>query len=272
MNNLHDVLEICLQELKNGSDLETVLARYPNFATELRPVLKASVSARTMKASVATPSIEVVRRGRAKLLQRASEMREQKTASRKRVIPIFQRLAIALSLTTIFLASGTGLVGASSAALPGENLYPVKRTWEDVRLFFVFDPQAHDALKNEFENERLQEVNDLLGEGRDESIQFAGVFKHVNGVAYVSGVTVITPDNVQVPADGAAVLITGQTNVQGAVEIESLNLLPQGSIVPLGKPVEGENESGSSSNNGGSSGKDNHGGSNDGGNDGGGDN
>ena len=31
MNNLYDVLEICLQELENGADMESVLARYPDL-------------------------------------------------------------------------------------------------------------------------------------------------------------------------------------------------------------------------------------------------
>ena len=116
MNKLFDTLEICLQELENGADLETVLANYPDLAAELRPILNASITARTRSAAVSAPSAGAIRRGRAKLLQRASEMREQKVAPRKRMIPIFQRLAISLTLTTIFLASGTGLVGASSSS------------------------------------------------------------------------------------------------------------------------------------------------------------
>jgi len=250
MNNMYDVLEICLQELENGADLEfvleSILAQYPDLVRELRPILKASVMAKTM--AVPAPSPEVVRRGRAKLLQRASEMREQKIAPRKRIIPLFQRLAISFSLATVFLASGTGLVGASSSALPGENLYPVKRTWEDVRLFLTFNPDHKELLQSEFESERLNEVGELLTEGRgDESIQYSGVFMQTNGVMYVSGVKVLIPANLQIPADGAAVVITGRTNAQRFVEIESIELLPQGAVVPVGEPVEVDNESNSNS-------------------------
>lgn len=247
MNNLYDVLEICLQELENGADIESVLARYPDLASELRPILNASINARMRSFSVSDPSPEAIRRGRARVLQRASEMREQKNAPRKRMIPIIQRLAVSFTLTALFLASGTGLVGASSTALPGENLYPVKRTWEDVRLFFAFDSDHKEFLENEFESERLNEVGELLAEGRHETIQYAGVFMQVNGVTYVSGVTVLIPDNLQVPVNGAAVVITGRTNAQGFVEVESIELLPQGAIVPLGEPVEVENDSASES-------------------------
>jgi len=251
MNNLYDVLEICLQELENGADLETVLMRYPDLANELRPILKASIMARTMSAPV--PSPDAVRRGRAKLLQHAAQLREAKVAPRsKRMIPFFQRLAISFALTALLLSSGTGLVSASSSALPGENLYPVKLTWENVRLFFSFSHEAHEALEHAFENERLHEVNELLVEGRHETIRFAGVYMEVSGVAYVSGIHIVILDTSIVPAEpflnGVAVEVTGHTNAEGFVDIESIALLPAGSVVPAGPPVEIKDENNNNEN------------------------
>ncbi len=244
-NKLYDALETCLQEIEKGAALESVIARYPDLASELRPILKASIQARRLSAD---PSADAMRRGRAKLLQRASEMREAKIAPRKRVIPIFQRLALSLGMAATFLVSGTGLVGASATALPGENLYPVKRTWEDLQLLFTLDRDVRDVVKSQFEIERLHEVNELIAEGRHEVIQFAGVFMQVNGVYYVSGVNVLIPSNLQIPEIGSAVIVTGRTNAQGFVELESLELLPDGVFVPVGLPVEIESESESNSN------------------------
>lgn len=240
MNNIFDTLEICLQEMENGADMETVLARYPKLANELRPILETAAKARNM--SVAEPSPEAIRRGRARVMQRAAEMRESKIAPRKRVIPAFQRLALSFSLAALLLLSSTGLLSASASALPGENLYPVKRTWEGLRLLLIFDQQARTLLEDQFEYERLLEVNELLTEGRHEVIQFAGVFMQVNGVTYVSGVPVILPAKVQAPDNGAPIVLTGQTNAQGVVEITSLNVLPDGSVVPVGNPIEMELE------------------------------
>jgi uncharacterized membrane protein YgcG len=248
MNNIYDVLELCLQELKNGADLESVLARYPDLASELRPILKASIMARSV--AVPAPSPEAVRRGRAKLLQHAAQMREAKVAPRKRMIPLFQRLAISLTLAALFLSSGTGLVSASSSALPGENLYPVKLTWENIRLFFTLNEEYRETLEHTFENERLHEVNELLVEGRRETIRFAGVYMEVNGITYVSGVHVVVLDTSTLPttplANGAAVVVTGHTNAEGFVDVESIEFLPAGSVVPVGPPV--ELESGSDNN------------------------
>jgi hypothetical protein len=54
MNNLYDALEICLQELEQGADIETALIRYPDLADELRPILEAAVGAQKM--AVPAPS------------------------------------------------------------------------------------------------------------------------------------------------------------------------------------------------------------------------
>ena len=242
MTNLFDALEFCLQEMERGAEIESVLARFPEYAEELRPILK--TAAKAQKMAVITPDADVARRSRARVMQHAAELRESRVSSRhpRNVIPLFQRLAISFGLAAIFLLSGSGLLSASASALPGEQLYPVKRGWENIRLFFIFDSEARALLEDEFENERLHEVNELLAEGRHEVIEFAGVFMQVNGIAYISGLQVILPQGIPVPANGDAVIVSGQTNAQGFVEIISLQVLPTGSVVPTGNPLEMEIE------------------------------
>lgn len=248
--DIYEVLERCLQSLERGGDMDRVLLEYPEFAEELRPLLEASIKARAV--SLPAPSALRMRQGRVRLLQKAVEMRHEKAPlySRRSVTTIFQRMAVALGLTIAFLFSGTTLVSASSAALPGENLYTVKRTWENVRLLLVFDTNVRGALRSEFEQERLHEVNELLMEGRHETIQFAGIYMQNNGRDYVSGVPVLFLPDVQIPsglANGIAVIITGRTNADGFVVLETIALLPPGSIVPLGAPIEVESENDESS-------------------------
>jgi uncharacterized membrane protein YgcG len=254
MNEIYDVLETCLQEIENGADLEAVLGHYPDLEAELRPILNASIVARSRRTVVSDPSPEAVRRGRAKLLQRAAEMREVKVAPRKRMIPLFQRLAISFTLAAIFLGSGTGLVSASSSALPGENLYPVKLTWENMRLFFAFNKESREILEHSFENERLHEVNELFVEGKKETIRFSGVYKNVNGIAYVSGIRITILSSSKLPTgpliDGAAVSVIGHTNAQGYVDVDSIEILPAGTAVPTGEPVELDSEDNSAGNGG----------------------
>jgi uncharacterized membrane protein YgcG len=240
---IYDILEDCLQSIEHGANVDSLLARYPQFADELRPLLKAALSARAMP--LPSPSASGMRRGRAQFLQKAAEMREAKIphSSRRSVIPLFQRLAIALGLTSALVFSGTGLVSASSTALPGENLYPVKRTWEDVRLLFVFNVDSRDALESQYEQERLHEATKLLAEGRYETIEFVGVYQQLNGKDYVSGIPVLFSVDVPKPSDltdGVAVAITGRTNTDGFIVLETIALLPFGYTVPVGQSVGSE--------------------------------
>lgn len=241
MTNLFDALEFCLREIEEGVDVDTALARFPEHAAELRPILKTSIKAREMV--VPEPSPDVIRRSRSRVMQRAAELRELSAPKRRFSILPLQRVAIAFGLAAIFLLSGSGLLSASASSLPGERLYPVKRGWENVRLFFIFDSEARALLKHEFENERLHEAKELLTEGRHEVIEFAGVFMQVNGVTYVSGLQVILPVGMPQPANGDPVIVQGQTNAQGFVEVISIDLLPEGSVVPAGNPIEMEVES-----------------------------
>jgi hypothetical protein len=242
-NKLYDALEICLQAIENGASVDSVLARFPDLAADLRPILEASRRAREIPAPL--PSADVMRRGRASLLQHAAEMRESKRPARRRqsVIPFFQRLTIALTLAAAALMSGTGLVQASSTSLPGENLYPVKRTWEDMRLLFVFSPEQREAVESEYEVERLDEVAELLREGRVVSITFTGlVTESTADSMVVSGVPVALTAQTAYSGDpltvGTSVIVTGQTDSVGHVSAISVQVLPPGTMVPTGEHEE----------------------------------
>src|SRR5919108_4917476 len=157
MNNLYEALEVCLEAMEQGVDIETSLARYPDIADELRPILQTSIVAREKAAFI--PSADVIRRNRTKFIQRAAVMRAEmvKPSSSGIWFNSLRRVAVVLAVLAIVFLSGTGLVQASSRTLPGDNLYPVKRTWEGVSLLFTFDLTRRESLEVEHENERLEE-------------------------------------------------------------------------------------------------------------------
>jgi hypothetical protein len=236
MNNLYEALEICLQELEQGKDIETVLFGYPDLAEELRPILEVSVNAKIMAA--AAPSAEIIQRNRARVLQHAAQMREANFRPARRMwFTSLRRLAVTLAVLIVLFASGTGLVRAASTTLPGDQLYPVKRTWEDVLVTFTFDIQQRDALEVQHENERLQEVQELFAEGRSAKVDFAGSVTNKNGPNWVvSGVTIITSDQTEIRGQGigvgSAVRVKGQTQGNNLVLAERIELLAPGAILP----------------------------------------
>ena len=235
MSKLYDALDVCLKEMEQGADADTVLLRYSELADQLRPLLDAAE--RSKASTVSTPSNEIVQRNRARLLQHAAHMREQKAA------PIFgwsvslRRLLVTVTVLAMLFISGTSFVRAASTTLPGDNLYSVKRTWEDVRLFFTFDTDKREALEFEHENERLEELHELFAEGRAAKVDFAGYVTHQSGTEWrVSGITVfisaetLLPDQ---PVDvGAAVRIRGHVQNDMRVAAEQIEILPVGAKLP----------------------------------------
>ena len=242
---LYEALESCLQTLERGADLESTMMLFPDMKDRLRPLLEASIGARSLALSVVP--VDAMQRGRARVLQHAAEMREAAQQSRRRVVS-FRRFATVLALALVFFLSGTGLVRASNGALPGDNLYPVKRTWEDVQLLFVINPESREELESEFEQERLEEVDELLKEGRHEIIAFVGIVSQQNGDQWlVSGIPVQIVAASQLPAEpvgvGAFVAVEGFTNLQGFVEARRIEVLESiGFLSPI-TPVEIEGES-----------------------------
>ena len=245
MNNLYEALEICLQDIEKGTDVETVLFRYPDLADELRPILEASAGAKSM--AVAAPSAEVVRRNRAKVMQHAAQLRESKVKTSQRIwFASLRRIAVTLAVLIILFVSGTGLVGASSNTLPGDDLYPVKRTWEGLRLFFTFNGQEREALELEHENERLHELNELLKKGRSAEVKFNGLFTNQNGNEWmVAGVRVLISSQTDIRDQGIVVgnpvEVRGITQDNGTVLAERIKLLSSDEKLP---EVEDQQESG----------------------------
>ena len=250
MNNLYDALENCLQDIENGADVEAVLLHYSDMADELRPIIQSAVNAKSL--SVPNPSADLMRRNRAKLLQRAAEMRAANIEPLPRFVWFnsLRRVAVTLIVFAVLFASGTGLVRAASTTLPGDNLYPVKRTWEGVTLLFTVDLQKRASLEVEHEDKRLQEVHELFANGRSAKVDFAGRVTRQNaGEWLVAGIPVIISTQTELRDPqimmGDAVRVVGQTQSGGVVWADRVRLLPSGAILPTdGNSGQGsENES-----------------------------
>jgi uncharacterized membrane protein YgcG len=184
-------------------------------------------------------------------------MREAKVQPARRLwsVPLRRALVTLVVIVALFMSS-TGLVRAASTTLPGDQLYPVKRTWEDVHVLFTFNVQARDALEVEHENERLNELRNLFAAGRSAQVDFSGLVTRQNADLWlVAGIPVAVSAQTTLPAApvivGNAIHVIGTTQKDGAVLAQRIELLPSG--VPLPKvnddnPSEIEQEGPGSSN------------------------
>jgi hypothetical protein len=123
-NDLETILDTCLNQIEDGqSDIDECLARYPEHATQLQPLLKAAT--RLTRAREVMPDPAYKARARTQL-----NVYMQQHPQRRRVSPIFWRFAIGFATVLLmFLASGTAF---AQTALPGDALYTWKLTSEHV--------------------------------------------------------------------------------------------------------------------------------------------
>jgi hypothetical protein len=250
-DQLFMALDNCLKMMDQGSDLESCLARYPELAAELRPLLLTAMDA----ASIAKNDIpiEVIRRGKANFLNAAAEIREQKASKKGLVSPPFKRIfrfSFAALVVLVLMAGigGTGLVSAASGSLPGDQLYPVKLTWENIQLKLAIAQPEQVALEERFDQERVKEIHDLINIKRSEEVKFYGEVQGMfPGQIIVSSVTVAITPNTRI--DGI-IQINTWVRVEGETQPDGLvvaNRIKVESPLPDNDGLKKEDDSGSSS-------------------------
>lgn len=236
-DELLNALQDCLQALRQGETLETALARYPQLAAELRPLLiTAQLAPRLgqVAGQPAAPAPATEAAHRAQFLGRATALRPtlrpatlQKfplnlfshlwptpsEATMRPPISFAVRAALIIGLVIFGLvAGGYGMASASAASLPGDPLYGIKRALEDTQYFFA-DAQTRTRLETEFADRRLQEVAAVADSGRTELIEFSGwVERQEAEVWIVSGMRVaVNAQTVVVgnPVVGSRVRVVG---------------------------------------------------------------
>ncbi|AWB93556.1 DUF5667 domain-containing protein [Aeromicrobium chenweiae] len=82
-----------------------------------------------------------------------------------------RRRLVGLTATLVTSAGAVGLVASSASALPGETLYPVKRTVESVELTTLHrDDASRGAFQLGQAKERLTEARSLSGKGASDKL------------------------------------------------------------------------------------------------------
>jgi hypothetical protein len=162
-----DVLAECIEALEQGTaTLESCLAKHPAHAADLQALLPAMLMLQRAPGVQPTPAFR--QQARRRLLQTIEpatqvpfwESLRQKLASYH---PLFNerrtRMAWIVSLAVIAsLLFGGGTVLAADNALPGQLLYPLDRSLENLQLRLNPDPAAQAELYLGFAAERLEEA------------------------------------------------------------------------------------------------------------------
>ncbi|HSL46185.1 MAG TPA: hypothetical protein VK897_22310 [Anaerolineales bacterium] len=123
-NELETILDTCVNQIEDGrASIDDCLARYPEHAAQLKPLLSAATKLARVREIVPDPAYKA--RARMQLT-----IHMQQHPQRKRVSPIFWRVTIGfVTVMLLFLASGTAF---AQGAHPGDALYNWKLTSEHV--------------------------------------------------------------------------------------------------------------------------------------------
>ncbi|PKB71642.1 MAG: hypothetical protein BZY87_04580 [SAR202 cluster bacterium Io17-Chloro-G6] len=166
-----EIVEECLELLRQGETLEQCLERHPEEAADLEPILRVALSVRSDLAAVLPLPTRTRMRGRVlaewdrQHQPRRWNLRIPSIFSKRALLPewaLFPRLAFATAILVVALAlGGLGTNTAAANSVPGDMLYPVKEMREGVQLWFARSPEAKVEMYTSFVNERVEEVSKM---------------------------------------------------------------------------------------------------------------
>ena len=184
-DKVHTVLQDCIEMVRQGASPEECLARYPEYAQELEPLLETALTAQR-QLPTAMPSMPSALRTRVRARVMAEWDRRHRPRQRFWHPPYLvpRWAASALSVVLVFVLSGTGTVLAAGSSVPGDPLYAVKELREDVSLWFARSPEAKVDIYTRLVKQRAEELMELAVDGKAGSASSvaARLEEHVSGV------------------------------------------------------------------------------------------
>ncbi len=177
MKKIENILIECITDIKSGKvTLTECLDLYPSRRRELEPLIKVALNIQP------PPDVQLdtnyKQASKARLLQQIRNPEQEKMRPSTNIFSYglpqhfaWARIPISIFIAVIFLTTiAGGTAYASQNSLPGELLYPVKTTTEDVRLFLASNPSMKTDLNLQFAQHRLEEMSQLANKDQSETI------------------------------------------------------------------------------------------------------
>ncbi len=231
------ILAQALTRLESGEPVEACLPRFPAQAGQLAPLLRAAAWTIEVLSTAEEPSEVALAAGRERLLAAAAA---QPPVTVAQLLPRWRPMAwhrLALrplaTLALVILATvfvGGGAVIASAQSLPGDPLYPVKLTAEEVQLFLAPDPETRAEMQAEFDQIRREEARIVVASLRQVEVNFRGWLERMSDGAWTVGGLVVALDRTaQIdgePAPGLFVAVQAVTRGDGVLHARHIRVVP----------------------------------------------
>ena len=202
-----EALNDCVERLARGESIQACLERYPMYADEIRPLLEVSVS--TIRAA---EELQPDPEARQRNFQRFSQaISESKRRGRERApwwrpwkygrfAPVARPALVGFMAVVIMLTGVGATTAASTESVPGEPLYWVKTTRENVESRLPRSEEGRANYEAKLAQVRGDEINKLIQRGEFTKANGAMVRMtiHLRRCARHAGVTVAA-DPVEMP-------------------------------------------------------------------------
>ena len=162
-----NIFNECLERLLTGQEtVEQCLQRYPEYATELEPLLRTAVIMN--KAVDVKPSAEFRARARYQM-----QLKMAQATSPKRVTRAVPRWAIAVCTVMLVFVLGGGTVLAAQKVMPGNPLYAVKLATENLQVKLAGSEERKTEQYIAMANERVIEMAWMVNNNKTQNLQAA---------------------------------------------------------------------------------------------------
>jgi hypothetical protein len=168
-----DALDHCLDAVISGEkSIDQVVSDYPQFSEELRGELEAALWLDQRRSAVA-PRPNFLQSNRNYILDQiraqSSNPAPQSTASSH--WKLVARFAFVFLLAIAMIFSTARIAAASESALPGDRLYPVKLSVENLRLAVTLDVEQEIISRLAYANDRIEEAQTRVDQGQADKLK-----------------------------------------------------------------------------------------------------
>lgn len=217
-DQLHRALDVCIQSIQAGQDLDRVLEMYPKWRSELAPLIRSAYLANQLGQLIEMPKDEFERERQR--FNQASQLVIPKIHGSSRSAHLQRPVFLIILAVIVFLLLG-GVVVLSNRALPGSLFYGVKEFRRNFQLSIIKNSQDYIHKSLLIDQERLQDIQSLAQSGRVAPVYFGGhIFRGEDSDWQINNLPLTTNSETQLVGDiwpGYYVRVEGSLLTDGKI-------------------------------------------------------